>query len=284
MSIYISTSCVKSRQIKDSIRLLAEIGFKNIELSGGTRFYDAFKKDLIYLKEKYSLNYMLHNYFPPPENPFVINLASENNKVYEQSIKHCIEAINLTKEFQCNRFSVHAGFLMDIKTGEIGKKLSLNSLAKREIALERFESAWKILCNHAGKEVNLYLENNVFSHTNNKTYKNKNPFFLTNYSEYLELKERFNFTILLDFAHLQVSAKTLGLDFFEQAKKLFPLTDYIHLSDNDGFHDQNKGLIEDGQIINFLKHNNIRNKTVTIEIYSGIDSIIDSYEKISELN
>ena len=175
MSIYISTSCVKSRQIKDSIKLLAEIGFKNIELSGGTRFYDGFKEDLIYLKEKYNLNYMLHNYFPPPENPFVINLASENDKVYEQSIAHCIDAINLTKEFQCNRFSVHAGFLMDIKTRKL-EKLSLSSLTKREIALERFESAWKILCNHA-EEVNLYLENNVFSYTNNKTYKNKNPFF-----------------------------------------------------------------------------------------------------------
>ena len=69
--IYISTSCVKHRKIKDSVEELALNGFKNIELSGGTEYYENFERDLIELKGEYNLNYRCHNYFPPPKKPFV---------------------------------------------------------------------------------------------------------------------------------------------------------------------------------------------------------------------
>ena len=41
--IYISTSCVKNIKIKDSVEELANNGFKNIELSGGTEYYENFE-------------------------------------------------------------------------------------------------------------------------------------------------------------------------------------------------------------------------------------------------
>ena len=41
-------------------------------------------------------------------------------------------------------------------------------------------------------------------------------------------------------------------DFTEEVRKLLPLTDYIHISGNDGQHDQNKGLKGDHEIINIL--------------------------------
>ena len=48
--IYISTSCVKHSKIKDSVEELASNGFKNIELSGGTEYYENFEIDLIELR------------------------------------------------------------------------------------------------------------------------------------------------------------------------------------------------------------------------------------------
>ena len=62
--IYISSSCVKNAKIKDSVEQLATNGFQNIELSGGTEFYENFENDLIELKDRYKLNYRCHNYFP----------------------------------------------------------------------------------------------------------------------------------------------------------------------------------------------------------------------------
>ena len=79
--IYISSSCIKAKTIKESVTILAEAGFKNIELSGGTQYYSSFETDLIKLQDKYGLNYQLHNYFPPPPNHFVLNLASINKDI-----------------------------------------------------------------------------------------------------------------------------------------------------------------------------------------------------------
>ena len=47
------------------VKSLANEGFKNIELTGGTDFYQGYIQDLKDLKKEYNLNYRLHNYFPP---------------------------------------------------------------------------------------------------------------------------------------------------------------------------------------------------------------------------
>jgi sugar phosphate isomerase/epimerase len=46
--------------------------------------------------------------------------------------------------------------------------------------------------------------------------------------------------ILLDTAHLKVSALTLGFGLEEAAKKVLPATRCIHHSDNEGLHDNNQ--------------------------------------------
>ena len=66
---------------------------------GGTQYYSSFETDLIKLQDKYGLNYQLHNYFPPPPNHFVLNLASINKDIYNNSIKFAKKAISLSKRF-----------------------------------------------------------------------------------------------------------------------------------------------------------------------------------------
>ena len=85
--LFISSSCVNANTIKESVINLAEAGFRKIELSGGTKYYDRIEFDILELKERYDLNLLLHNYFPPPRDPFMLNLASLNNDVYKKSIE-----------------------------------------------------------------------------------------------------------------------------------------------------------------------------------------------------
>ena len=108
--IFISTSCIKNKLIKSSIEDLAINGFKNIELSGGTELYDDFEDDLFNLKEKYSLNYRCHNYFPPPKKHFVLNLASLDNASFNNSFEHLKRVISLSKKLDSYKFGFHAGF------------------------------------------------------------------------------------------------------------------------------------------------------------------------------
>ena len=121
--IFISSSCVKSSTIKDSVLALALEGFKNIELSGGTEYYDGYLQDILELRKKYSLKYLVHNYFPPPKMDFMLNLASLNDDIYKQSIKHCKQAISVCKKIGSEKYGIHAGFLIDFLPREAGKKI-----------------------------------------------------------------------------------------------------------------------------------------------------------------
>jgi sugar phosphate isomerase/epimerase len=281
--IYVSTACVRNNSIKDSVIELAQQGYKNIELTGGTKYYDGYERDLLELKESHNLNYLLHNYFPPPNEHFILNIASLNDDLYEKSIEHCIRAVNLCKLLGSKKFAIHAGFLIDFTPEEAGKKISLRKVNDRSGAIGRFAKAWEIISDAAGDDVSLYIENNVYSQTNYKTYEGNNPFLLTDYEGYLELSRSLKFSVLLDLAHLKVSCHTLNLDFVSQSRLLMQETDYFHLSGNDGLHDQNHGISQDMEVMQFLEHCDLTGKTFTLEVYNGLDNIRSSFEKIEAL-
>lgn len=278
--IFVSSSCLKKNTIKDSVQELANQGYKNIELSGGTNLYEEYVEDLLGLKEKYKLNYLVHNYFPPPKKPFMLNIASLNDELFEKSVDHCVKAINLCKILGSKKYGVHAGFLIDFSPNEAGKKISYRKTNDRGAAIDRLCQAWTKITKAANNEVDLYIENNVYSKSNHETYKGNNPFLLTDYNSYLELKEKITFKVLLDLAHLKVSCNTLNLNFSDQSNKLFQYTDYLHVSGNDGISDQNHGIKDDASIISFFENKDLNGKTLTLEVYSGIDSIRESSKKL----
>ena len=280
--IYISTSCVKNTKIKDSVQELAENDFQNIELSGGTEYYENFEDDLLELKDKYNLNYRCHNYFPPPKKPFVLNLASLNDETFQMSFDHLKKVVALSNRLGADKFAFHAGFFIDIKLNEIGKKLSLDNLFDEKEAIERFCNAYSVIKKQA-KNVSLFIENNVFSKTNADTYDGENPFMMTNFNEYKSLKEKIDFNLLLDVAHLKVSAKTLRLDWEEEFENMISVSSYIHVSDNDGLHDLNNQLSKSSSLLSMLKQSDTKNKDFTLEIYDGMNAIKKSYEVLSEV-
>ena len=279
--IYISTSCVKHNKIKDSVEELAENGFQNIELSGGTEYYENFENDLIVLKDKYKLNYRCHNYFPPPKKPFVLNLASLNDETFQMSFDHLKNVVALSSRLGADKFAFHAGFFIDIKLSEIGKKLSRDNLFNEKRAIKRFCSAYEIVKKQA-KNVSLFIENNVFSKTNAETYDGENPFMMTNFNEYKSLKEKIDFNLLLDVAHLKVSAKTLGLNWESEFENMMSVSSYIHVSDNDSFHDLNSQLTKNSSLLSMLKQSDTKNKDFTLEIYDEMNAIKKSYEVLFE--
>ena len=280
--IFVSTACVKVETISESVTTLAEVGFKNFELSGGTKYYTNYENDLLRLQDKYALNYQVHNYFPPSKKSFVLNLASMDDEICGQSIQLCKRAIRLSKKLGGMRYGVHAGFLMDIKPREAGKKIGYRQLSDRKKSLKRFSEGWKLINDEANGEITLYIENNVFSKTNSNTYKGRNPFLFADFAGYLELKDFVSFRPLLDLAHLKVSTNVLGLNFKEQIEKILPYTDYIHLSGNDGFHDQNMGISAETEMLAILKEHGIKDKNLTLEIYGNMDDLIEGYRILKE--
>jgi sugar phosphate isomerase/epimerase len=282
--IYISSSCVKNNKIQNSVQNLLDNGFINIELSGGTEYYDGFEDDLIKLQNKYNLNYICHNYFPPPKEHFVLNLASLDDAIYNDTIEHLKSSIILSSKLGAKKFAFHAGFFIDIKVSEIGKKITKENLYDKDKAIQRFCDGYAILKKLANSlDIKLYIENNVFSKTNFETYSGENFFMLTNSSEYKELKKQIDFNILLDVAHLKVSSNTLNLSFEEELKYLINETDYVHISDNDALHDINNKLQEDSSLVQLLEQYNLKDKVFTLEIYDDLDTIKETYRILEDI-
>jgi len=280
--IYISTSCIKSEKISESVKLLAEHGFQNIELSGGTQYYNGFESDLLELQKEYNLNYRCHNYFPPPKKNFVLNLASLGESVHHASMLNIEKSLKLSKKLNSNKFALHAGFYIDIKNSEIGQKIDKRPLFNESESKQRFyESIDKV--NDISGGVDIYIENNVYSKENSKNYGKDNPFMLTNYNAYIEMKKRVKFKLLLDVAHLKVSCHTLGLNFSDEFNKMIEVSDYIHISDNDALADSNLALKNDSEIVKLLSESNLKDKDFTIEVYSDISDVINAYNIIDDL-
>jgi sugar phosphate isomerase/epimerase len=281
--IYVSSSCIKKQNIKDAIIELNTLGFKNIELSGGTQAYEGLLDDLLELKEKYQLNYLCHNYFPPPEIPFVLNLASLDSDIADLSIQHLKRAIDYSRQLGASRFSFHSGFLINIPLKEIGKAIQKQVLFEEEKAYEAFNARLQDLLDYTNNDLTLYLENNVLSESNFERFEKADPFFFTSQQNLPQIDLK-GFKILLDCAHLKVSCNTLGIPFEEEFTALYAQTDYIHISDNNGKSDQNLGLDRNSGIYPFLKSVWKEQKTVTLEVYDGYPSLVKSYELISEIN
>jgi len=277
--IYVSSSCVRHSKIKESVQELVDNGFKNIELSGGTEYYEGFEEDLLELKDRYSLNYLCHNYFPPPKKHLVLNLASLNDDIFSQTFEHFSKSIKLSHKLGASVFGFHAGFFLDIKVSEIGKKLSKSRLFDKSEAIRRFCDGFIKLQEIADKaSVKLHVENNVYSFSNSQTYNRENIFMLTDSSDYLELKKLMKFNLLLDVAHLKVSAHTLNLDFETELRFMIKESNYIHISDNDALHDLNNSLATKSNLVELLKSNDLKDKIFTLEIYDGMQSIKNTNE------
>lgn len=279
--IYVSSSCVKHKKIKDSVQELVDSGFRNIELSGGTDFYLAFENDLLELQDKYRLNYICHNYFPPPKEHFVLNLASFDNNIFNRSLNHFKNSIDLSKRLGAKSFGLHAGFFIDISVNEIGKKISSIKVLNKNKSIIRFCEGYDFLLKYA-EGLELFIENNVLSEENFENYKT-NIFMLTSVNEYKDLKKQINFNLLLDVAHLKVSSNTLKLGFDKEFRFLVNESKYIHISDNDSFSDLNNVLKKGSHIYTLLKEQELKKKIVTLEIYDDIDSIKQCYELLQSI-
>ena len=277
--IYVSSSCIKKNRIIEILEEYAANGITHIELSGGTNYYPEIEKDLIDLKQRHRLEYACHAYFPPPQEEFVVNLASCNDEIYERSIRHYEECISMLMRVKCNTLSVHAGFLMEITTDNIGKKICDPIIYDEREAYERFCNAYKHiedLCNKSN--IRLYLENNVLSKENYEAFQQHNYFMMTDYESIMKMKEYISFDLLLDLGHLHVSANTLKLDYPEQCMRLKEQVKWIHVSDNNGIADQHKPLSGNSRILegfNAIYDNGVN---VTLETQGMISEILDSID------
>ena len=275
MKIYISTGGFKNLSGYEASKKLLKNKIKDIELSGG--LYD--KNSIRNIaKLKNQTNFRIHNYFPPPKIPFVLNIASLNKKSSTKSMNHIYSSIKYCKKLNSDYYSFHAGFLCDPKIDQLGKKFFTKKLYNRKKAIEVFLKKLKKISKFANKHnVKILIENNVL----NSRYKpTSNPFLMADEKEILNLLKKFpkNVKLLLDVAHLKVSSKTFGFNPVRVLKKINPYLGGYHLSDNDGKADTNDFFTEKSWFWKYLRKDL---NYYSIEVYSqNIKKIYKLHNKL----
>ena len=202
--IYVSSSCVKNNTIKESVEELAQEGYKNIEISGGTKYYDGYVNDLLDLKDNYNLNYLLHNYFPPPKIPFNFNLASQNKLIRKKSLDLAKKAIDLCRQIDSPLYTFHGGFTTDPK--KLGVKFTREKIFPKSKSILTFiDSVFEIVDFAKSNGIKLAMEPNVVQKFN--LIRNKNELLV--FAELDEIEILFKF--FKTFCRLVISSKLLIL-------------------------------------------------------------------------
>ena len=273
--IYVSTGGISNKPACETSVNLLKHGINNIELSGGQFSPDTLKK-LKILKSK--ISFQVHNYFPPPEIPFVFNLASLNPETSSKSLDHALTAIKWAVELDTSIYSFHSGFLLDPHVNELGKRIGKRSLYDRNKAMSHFIKNINYLTEEANKEgVSLLIENNVLSHENYKEY-GCDPFLMSTPEEcaYVMKNTSHNVNMLIDVAHLKVSSNTLSYDAVDMLNACEPWIRAYHLSDNNGLSDSNDTFDDTAWFWPYLKHDL---DYYSIEVYNesmkGLKKLID---------
>ena len=280
MTVYISTGGFSKVSADEISRKLIEEGIDTIELSGGIHSANVIK-NLNKLKNK--AKFQIHNYFPPPKIPFVLNLASEDKEIYELSLNHIYHALDCCLELNAKYYSFHAGFLCDLKINELGKKIKKRKLYDRKKSIEIFlERVFLISKKAENLGLKIMIENNVLSQSVKDEF-GKNPLLMCDPDEcskiFSETPKKVKF--LLDVAHLKVSANSLSFNSYEMFKKCNNFIGGYHLSDNNGFSDSNDSFLEDSWFWKYLKCDL---DYYSIEVYKRSISEIKNLKDIADSN
>ena len=250
--IFVSTGAPPKEDPVERCEMFIDAGIEAIELSSG-QYSENLSERLRRLADRAVLQ--VHNYFPPPKIPFILNLASKQEEVARTSMQHCRKSIQLAIELKRPIFSFHAGFLIDPDISQLGKRLSKIEVYDRGDSLSRFLERVASLSDYAAElGCELLIENNVVSQANFEEF-GGNVFLAADPEEAAHIMKNTpdNVGMLIDTAHLKVSANSIGYDPAEMFQTCDQWIRAYHLSDNDGTQDSNEPIHTDSWFWPYLK-------------------------------
>lgn len=262
--VYASTACLPATDLLPSrIAAYRKAGITAVELGAGVRVDTA---DLDLLPGSAD-HFLVHNYFPPPREPFVLNLASADPGIRERSLDMVVRGLGLSARLGAPFYSVHAGFVCD-PIGFGGGRFQFpppQSPEDKGRAMDRFVSALGIALDRARSlGLTILVENNVCScqHTG--------KLLLQTADEFAELFDRLpspDLGILLDTGHLNVSAQTLGFDRMAFVERLASRIRAFHLHDNDGSADLHSPIGSGSWALGAVRRGAFRDAPTVVEAH-----------------
>jgi sugar phosphate isomerase/epimerase len=275
--VYVSTACLPGNDpILARLSLYEQHGLHAIELGAGVTVS---KREL----EKISrtcCSYLVHNYFPPPIEPFVLNLASRDEIIRNRSLDLVRQALTLCKQLGSPFYSVHGGFITDPKS--FGKSSFIfpmpRSSSEAEEAMNRFVSSLEVVTQYADSlGIKLLVENNVCP----PHLKGKLLFMdADDFEQIFRAIASPSLGILLDTGHLNVTARTLNFDRLSFVDCLSPYIRAFHVHDNNGYEDDHYPARKDSWVIEVLRKPYFADMPVVIEARFNTVKDLSRYSRV----
>lgn len=249
-NIYVSSLAFTGIHLLEIVSICKKEGFA-LEFSSGL----SYSSDMEEIFLGADIKKIPHNYFPAPEPPFVLNLGSKDRKIRSLSIQHCLNGLRLSKLANAPFFSAHAGFCIDPSPSELGQKISYEPFYEKQEHVQLFFESLQIILEEARRlGIDFLIENNVIAPFNLDS-KGGNPLLCcdsTGIQEIFNGLQHERLGLLLDTAHLKVSAATLNLILKDELSAISHFIKAIHHSDNNGTLDTNDKLTDEYWFFNFL--------------------------------
>jgi sugar phosphate isomerase/epimerase len=272
--IYVSTNAFRESSFASIIENCRRYKIYNIELS----YIDAVDDDdierLTHWGNNMEFQFLIHNYFPMPRDPFVLNLASHDKRSLALSLAYCQKAVDLSAALHAPFYSVHAGFCFSASPEHLGRTVVGAHLIPKEEARRIFIGSLQNLADYARKKnVCLAIENHVVEAKN--LVEGENKYFLgATAEELLDLLtgiQRENVGLLVDLGHLKISANTLGISPENFIRDLSPKIMALHFHENDGIADEHSIIFRDSWFWKPL-HENLAGDIYCILEVKGIET------------
>lgn len=269
-SVYLSTSYAAKDSVVDVLeQIVGEVDWSRIELSGGTNHEPELVQLLLELKENHGLDFLVHNYFPPPVDDFVLNVTSPDERNRRRSLEFVRNSIDVANEIGSDLYTIHAGYRAMYVPRDNSHYFNMDeeSVITVDEARTYFETSMRELAEYAQSRNVKFGFENLFPASDQP-----DPLICTvdDIKWGLSvLSEYSNTGFLLDLGHLNVAAHQLGFDFDRALEELEPHFDEdllgVHVSDNNGRNDQHNPLREDGAILSTLCNYDFTDVPVTLE-------------------
>ncbi|MBI4395987.1 MAG: sugar phosphate isomerase/epimerase [Elusimicrobia bacterium] len=286
--VYLSSSFQKTKAIDEVFHALSETDVRFVELSGGSEYTPDPLPRLKEAQQKDGYIFSVHNYFPPPAQSFILNIASSDDEERRRSLGFAKNSMRLAGALGLDLYTIHAGYRSRlVPKGYADYFEDISPTDAREGAVERCFASVRELCGF-GRSLGIRVGvENLFPINAKKNYS-----IMCVPDEWDEmfraLGDLDNLGMLFDFGHLNVTCHYLGLDreaaiqhaFGKYGNRIFE----VHVSQNEGDFDSHDVFTRDSWMIPILKRLPLQDKVVTLETRGhALADVLSGYQLLQEV-
>jgi len=275
--ILVSTTYYKKNSscLETVLLELSNLDIDGIEI-GSTHKYNSRNNFKKIFKKISTKNIFIHNFFPPPrDSNFLINIASANKKIRENSVDLILSNIDFCKEVGALLYTIHPGFLSEaLPQSDFKKKnydfifCTKNKLLSKKLGFTNMITSLKKIISYANKKkVKIALETEG-------SIENGQFLIMQTPAEYKKLFLEIPNGLYVNFniAHSFFSSIKNKFSLKKFIKLILPKIAAVEISSNNGRHDQHLPLTKKSKNLLYLKF--LRNKPIILEFRNAsIESV-----------